>query len=177
MSIISCLRDSNISINFFFMFILPFYKKLQSVIPSCFFYCSVLTVRAMIPAITMTTDKLINTIEKDPPNRETKAPNVIGAIKPPIVDPVLIIPIDEPITFPGRILCGQENTPTKKIVIQNVSKYNNVIDNANESVSTKPANAKAERIALIKNNTFSFPAKNFVNSIPANKEAMVPQLH
>ena len=31
----------------------------------------------------MTTDKLINTIEKDPPTRETKAPNVIGAIKPP----------------------------------------------------------------------------------------------
>ena len=82
--------------------------------------------------------------------------------------------MDEPITFPGRILCGQENTPTKKMVIQNVSKYNNVIDNANESVSTKPANATAERIALIKNNTFSFPAKNFVNKTPANKEAMVP---
>ena len=128
----------------------------------------------MSPATTMTTDKLINTIEKDPPNRETKAPNDIGAIKPPMVDPVLIIPIDEPITFPGRILCGQANTPTKKIVIQNVSKYNNVIDNANESVSTKPANDIAERIALIKNNTFSFPAKNFVNSIPANKEAIVP---
>ena len=128
----------------------------------------------MNPATTITTDKLINTIEKDPPNREIKAPNDIGAIKPPSVDPVLIIPMDEPITFSGRILCGQENTPTKKMVIQNVSKYNNPIDNANESVRTKPAKAIAERIELLKNNTFSFSAKNFVNSMPANKEAIVP---
>ena len=128
----------------------------------------------MNPATTITTDKLINTIEKDPPNREIKAPNDIGAIKPPSVDPVLIIPMDEPITFSGRILWGQENTPTKIKVIKNVSKYNKPIDTANESVSTKPANATAERIELLKNNTFSLPAKNFVNKTHATKEAIVP---
>ena len=133
-----------------------------------------MTVRTISPAITIATDKLINTIEKDPPTRVIKAPNVIGATKPPSVDPVLIIPMDEPITFSGRILCGKENTPTKIKVIKNVSKYNKPIETANESVSTKPANATAERIELLKNNTFSLPAKNFVNKTPANKEAIVP---
>src|SRR4051812_30691275 len=98
----------------------------------------VLTVKTINPATTITTDKQRNTIEKDPPTREMRAPNVIGAINPPMVDPVLIIPMDEPITFSGRILCGQENTPTKIMVRKKVSKYNKPMDIANESVSTKP---------------------------------------
>ncbi len=134
----------------------------------------VLTIRTINPARTITTDKQINTIEKDPPAREIRAPNVIGAMKPPRVDPVLITPTEDPITFSGRILCGQENTPTKIMVKQNVSVYNRPIDSANELVITKPANAAAERIELLKNKIFSLLAKNLVNKIPANKEAIVP---
>lgn len=129
----------------------------------------------MRPHTTMAIAKLINTMENDPPAKEIKAPNEIGVIKPPSVPPVLTIPIDEPITFSGKILCGQEKIPTNIVVSKKVNTYKNTMDSAKESEITNPKNNTDDRIEQTIKSNFSFPL-NFVNNTPANKDASAPPI-
>lgn len=128
----------------------------------------------MRPHTKIATAKVINTIENDPPAIEMSAPNVIGATNPPSVPPVLTIPIDEPITFSGKILCGQEKIATKMVVSKNVRIYKQTMDGVNVSEKTIPTNNKDERIQQPSKSAFSLPAKYFVNNTPANNDASVP---
>nr|WP_035313960.1 hypothetical protein [Brochothrix campestris] len=70
-------------------------------------------------------------------------PRVIGAMKPPIADPVLIKPMEEPIMEESNNLWGQLNMAVKAVVEQRESKRSSIIESAKTEEYMKPIKNKA----------------------------------
>lgn len=101
----------------------------------------------------------------DPPFLSIKAPIIIGAKKPPIVPPVLMIPIEEPIIARSNNLCGHVkiavNVPTDTMLI----KIKRIVDTIRFMEKIKPTSSKDTKMAVEMTKAFSLP-RNHLDSNP-----------